>query len=241
MENMANNRKDKHESQSMSAKSSVRKSEADRIPKICIEDLHRKKMFTVQEGGWVSWHDPYIGNEVRFCISNVMMDDFGNATEGCIEISKLRTDRMNEKGEWHSEEQKFETSVAIATSPGTFGGLRYWFKCTGVKCRRRISVLYLKAGYLACLNCHNLTYQSRNLSGHRKKLGKVIPMGELNRMQHAIKRYSYNNIPTKRVQRFLKKHHRSVAAFKDKLKILDEHIDKVSKDFPDPSTRASKG
>jgi hypothetical protein len=205
------------ESQSISAKPSVRKIEADRIPKIDIQDLNRKGLFQSEKGGHVTWRDPYTQSEIYFSVYIMVDSDEGKPEIGYIEFSWPKQNAINYKDRNYG-------SATFITTPGRFGGKRYWFKCTQPKCRRRVAVLYLLDNHLACLTCHNLTYKSRNLSGKKKKLGRVIPIPEIERLGKAVKRFQYRGEPTKRFQSFIKKRDRSMKAFEHNLDKLEEKI-----------------
>lgn len=44
-----------------------------------------------------------------------------------------------------------------------YGGVRWWFRCPGTECGRRVGVLYLPIGavHFRCRTCHGLTYYAR--------------------------------------------------------------------------------
>ena len=60
-----------------------------------------------------------------------------------------------------------EVVQLTATRP-RFGGLRWWFRCPGEGCGRRVGVLCLPHGgvHFRCRRCHGLSYDSRQ-NGHR--------------------------------------------------------------------------
>jgi len=62
-------------------------------------------------------------------------------------------------------------NIPIIWVPQPYGGVRYWMECTlrngpVVSCDNRCSKLYLPPGgkYFGCRKCHNLTYNSCNVS-----------------------------------------------------------------------------
>ncbi len=63
--------------------------------------------------------------------------------------------------------------------------------------RKKARVLYLHDGYLGCVRCHQLTYESQKLSGIWKIGGKGIGFSELDRMKENIGRQIYAGKPTK--------------------------------------------
>jgi hypothetical protein len=68
----------------------------------------------------------------------------------------------------HSTGQKrnFNYTINLTTTPCNFGELRYWFLCplykNGIRCNRRVGVLYKGGDYFGCRHCYNLSYRSRN-------------------------------------------------------------------------------
>lgn len=52
--------------------------------------------------------------------------------------------------------------VGLTTTAPYFGGLRYWFRCPGLGCSKRVAKLYLppEATDFRCRQCHDLTYAS---------------------------------------------------------------------------------
>jgi hypothetical protein len=52
--------------------------------------------------------------------------------------------------------------VPLETTPLHFGGERWWFRCPGAGCGRRVRKLYLcgHGPLFACRHCYNLTYDS---------------------------------------------------------------------------------
>lgn len=63
-------------------------------------------------------------------------------------------------------EHPVQIPVPLQTTPGQFGGCRWWFLCPmveeGRRCNRRSANLYLPpgGGWFACRRCHDLAYQS---------------------------------------------------------------------------------
>jgi hypothetical protein len=64
--------------------------------------------------------------------------------------------RRGSDEEW----QPMESTITLAHTACAFGGSRQWFICPC--CSRRVAVLILSAGYVACRHCLNLTYASGN-------------------------------------------------------------------------------
>ncbi len=61
--------------------------------------------------------------------------------------------------------------VALTSTPCYFGGVRYWFRCPGADCRRRVAMVYLLPGatVFLCRTCHGLTYRSCQASKSRRR------------------------------------------------------------------------
>lgn len=83
--------------------------------------------------------------------------------------------RRGSDEEWHS----MESPVNLAHTACAFGGTRQWFVCP--RCARRVAVLILSAGYVACRHCLDLTYASCNEDlidrSWRKRRKYVAKMG----------------------------------------------------------------
>lgn len=79
--------------------------------------------------------------------------------------------RRNE-GEW----QSLDYPVKLATTPCTYGGLRYWFTCPAIGCGRRVALLYLGDKYFACRHCYQLAYESQrepDYDRHARRADKI--------------------------------------------------------------------
>ena len=64
--------------------------------------------------------------------------------------------RNGSNDEW----QPMEKTISLAHTACALGGSRPWFVCP--HCSRRVAVLILDAGYVACRHCLKLTYGSCN-------------------------------------------------------------------------------
>ena len=115
------------------------------------------------------------------------------------------------------EKQDFDYKIPLVTTPCRLGGHRYWFQCAlsknGVPCNRRVGVLYKGGDYFGCRHCYDLTYSSRKLSGYQKPYGRIISIPELEKLEKAVKRWSYRGKPTKRYLRYLKAEERFERGF----------------------------
>ncbi len=73
-------------------------------------------------------------------------------------------------------------------------------------CQKRVGVLYRRSEYFTCRECNYLTYESKNLSGEWKKVGRIISIPELEKSEKSVKRTYYKGKMTKRYLRHLKKY-----------------------------------
>ncbi|WP_442485602.1 hypothetical protein [Aeoliella sp. SH292] len=75
-----------------------------------------------------------------------------------------------------NDAENIEVPIRLQSTPGQFGGRRWWFTCplmvAGVPCQRRVGKLYLPTGarYYGCRHCHRLTYRSCQESHQRERM-----------------------------------------------------------------------
>lgn len=133
------------------------------------------------------------------------IQDFGN-----IEVS---SQKCNEYGFRPSSTQKFkfrywvvdgdssrrvETYVDGTFTPCRFGGKRWWFVCPQVSCQRRVGVLYVKRGVLACRRCLYLCYASQNENKRMAILFRDMKnQNKIDELYTKIKHPYYNGKPTR--------------------------------------------
>jgi hypothetical protein len=65
--------------------------------------------------------------------------------------------RSKSGGEWEDVKEP----VALEWTPCNFGGERPWFVCPGVRCGRRVAILYGPGMYFLCRRCYDLRYESQ--------------------------------------------------------------------------------
>jgi hypothetical protein len=107
------------------------------------------------------------------------------------------------------EKQEFNYTVDLTTTPCNFGELRYWFVCplikNGVKCNKRVGVLYKRGDYFGCRHCYNLSYQSRNenprFRGYPWRVYTVED--KIEKLYGRMKRKYYGGRPTKAYWRIM--------------------------------------
>lgn len=98
----------------------------------------------------------------------------------------------------------------LETTRCNLGGMRYWFICegyTGEACGRRVAILYIERGVVACRHCHRLTYESRNVNRKDwmfRAMYKILVLNRrVDKLEKEIKREYYGGRRTKKsVQRY---------------------------------------
>lgn len=77
-------------------------------------------------------------------------------------------------GEWEDVKEP----VPLEWTPCNFGGERPWFLCPGVRCGRRVAVLYGPGKYFLCRHCYGLSYESQRESTLYRALHKAQEIRE---------------------------------------------------------------
>jgi hypothetical protein len=54
--------------------------------------------------------------------------------------------------------------IEIDYSDCNYGGSRPWFVCPNTRCNKRVGKLFLDGRYYLCRHCHNLSYETQNIS-----------------------------------------------------------------------------
>lgn len=116
----------------------------------------------VQAGGKFDWDE----NEMRVVLTGIRIDTSNPSVE---EAGVMYLDNI-----YPPTGIKQTQTVKLTSTPGNYGGLRYWFVCPcyrgpgyeGKYCNRKVSKLYLPpTGYeFGCRHCQRLSYASRNVS-----------------------------------------------------------------------------
>ena len=133
----------------------------DEAKQIDILDLQKKGLFKqVPNAIWTStWKR---GEEVTGSVSYQLelIGDRPSALRFMYAITDSSTGKKTE----------YDYPIKLTTTPCHFGGERRWFLCpltvNGVRCTRRARIIYLPYGakYFGCRECHNLSYESRQMS-----------------------------------------------------------------------------
>ncbi|MGX1402363.1 hypothetical protein AB7M70_011836 [Bradyrhizobium japonicum] len=64
-------------------------------------------------------------------------------------------------------------SVRIVYSKCNYGGERPWFICPNTKCNKRVGKLFLVGDYYLCRHCHDLAYETQNMTEPFRMLEKA--------------------------------------------------------------------
>ncbi len=81
-----------------------------------------------------------------------------------------------------SEWEDVRESVSLDWTPCNFGGERPWFVCpgvvNGVRCGRRVAILYGPGKYFLCRHCYDLRYESQRENGTHRALRRAQKIRE---------------------------------------------------------------
>jgi len=193
------------------------KIEADGLKKIETSFLKKYGYLDDYKSGSIVWTNNYSNkkNIVGLQSSFFNGDDY-------LRIYYTQTDT--------DEKNNFDYKIPLTTTSCNYGGKRYWFTCPWYKngnyCGRRVAVLYKNGDYFACRHCNNLTYSSRNLSGHSKIFGNVC-LPDVERAREQVKRITYNGKYTKKYNRYIKLNNKLDDAFIGMSMLLTRDIKKI--------------
>lgn len=82
---------------------------------------------------------------------------------------KLNYERNGEEIEYYA---KFTYSNC------NYGGKRVWFQCPNEDCKKRVGKLFLRGKYFLCRHCHNLAYETQNMTDAFRSLEKAQKIRE---------------------------------------------------------------
>lgn len=169
------------------------KDEAEDYLKLSIFEMKRMGYFDRLYSGLITWK--INGGNERSVTANIEPHSMR------LRLLYVQTNRQS------GENQEFDYTIELTTTPCNFGELRYWFLCplvkNGVKCNRRVGVLYKGGDYFGCRHCYNLSYHSRNENPRFRGLPWIDYTREnkVEELQQRMKRKYYAGKPTKTYQR----------------------------------------
>ncbi len=152
---------------------------------LSVSSLRKSGAFKNSHSGTLSWGN---GSSIAYTINvDRFTSDFSDYSTPYLNLSYSITDDQQ-----RDINQKFYLSKTFCN----FSGIRYWFIC---KCGKRVGILYKPSfsDTFACRHCFNLTYESRNLSGNLKGIGKPLNIPELDLLRGKAKRIFYKGKMTK--------------------------------------------
>jgi hypothetical protein len=110
-------------------------------------DVHRLRRSGALQPGTVTSLTWCRGRQVSSAITVIMEQ----RTVDTLFLEYLLTSRG-------ADSRSVRESVALTSTPCTFGGRRTWFRCPG--CQSRRGVLFFLYGQFRCRACHNVAYTS---------------------------------------------------------------------------------
>jgi hypothetical protein len=119
-----------------------------------------------------------------------------------ITISSIEHEEQYIRLSYWLSGKRLDYKIPLVTTACTYGGKRFWFSC--IYCRRRVGVLYRRGECFACRHCNYLTYESRNLSGREKGMGRIVSDPELKIIESKVRRKTYGGMLTRKYRRYLR-------------------------------------
>lgn len=165
--------------------------------RLSIYDLRHWGYFAQRLSGTVSW-----SRQGKTFYTVCLYIRWRNATGNLyMQLKYAHTDRKT------GEYQTFDYQVDLDITDCNYGNYRYWFRCplitNGIKCGRRVGVLYQRSGYFGCRQCHNLSYASRNENGRFRQYPWRVVEDDFKRekLEARMKHRYYAGKPTKLYRR----------------------------------------
>ena len=148
--------------------------------------------------GTITWGDGENKSSIRYSVS---INNQGTASEiDYIRLQYIYTSRST------GEKSNMDFKIPLVTTPCNYGGVRYWFICPLIKskqyCGRRIGVVYSVGKWFGCRYCGEIAYNSQTKSGRFR--GTTVCLPDIERAESEVKRYYYNNKPTRKYKRVIK-------------------------------------
>lgn len=161
---------------------------------LSISSLKKSGALKYPSSGTISWNCNSLAYEIGL---GELTSDCSNYLPPYISLSYSVTSDENYQKDIN---QKFRLTKTICN----FSGCRYWFVCD---CGKQVAFLYKPyfADMFACRHCYNLTYESRNLTGSLKGIGRPLNIPELNALRESVKRIFYKGKLTKRFIKYERK------------------------------------
>ncbi len=179
-----------------------------RISKNVAEDCFKLSIFEMRQNGFFT---KFFSGDIAWLAdgkrSSVVarLEPVGDA----LQLRLLYTQTDHKTG----QKQEFNYIINLTTTPCNFGDLRYWFVCpiskNGIKCNRRVGVLYKGGDYFGCRHCYNLSYRSCN----KNPRFRGLPWRDYSREDKVEELYKrmktkyYAGKPTKTYRRILQLQH----------------------------------
>ncbi|MES3005471.1 MAG: hypothetical protein V4664_00840 [Patescibacteria group bacterium] len=197
------------------------KTSTENVKKIRTSFLRSHGYFKGWASGKITWTNLYSGNK-----NHVEIEVLTSTVNNYL---RIYYPVINQESR---DRRYLDYKIPLTTTPCRFGGFRYWFICpayrNGKYCGRRVGVLYRIGDYFACRNCHDLTYESRKLSGKFKKLGSLLSFQEIEKSRRLIKRTHYRSMPTKRYLRQMSKEAKAFKAYGGRIILLSDKADQLA-------------
>lgn len=176
-----------------------------RVSKDVAEDYLKLSIFKMRQQGYLT---KFYSGKVTWLLDGQRSSVVANieplpGDDLQLRLIYTQTDRTT------GHKQEFNYVVNLTSTPCNFGELRYWFVCplskNGIKCNRRVGVLYKGGDYFGCRHCYNLSYRSCNENPRFRGLpwrdySREDKIGELYKK---MKLKYYADKPTKTYRRIL--------------------------------------
>jgi len=126
-------------------------------------DFRRLDVRGLQRGGWLAAGASFVSRWSR------------NGVEQASIQGRSESDRvvLSYRHQSHGQDwESLEYSILLERTRCNYGGTRTWFLCPGLRCGRRVAVLY--AGkYFVCRHCRELAYESQREPRHDRLLSRL--------------------------------------------------------------------
>ena len=128
---------------------------------------------------------------------------------------------------YSGEKTDMRYKIPLVATPCNYGGRRYWFECSlfrnGMRCGRRVGVIYSIDKWFGCRDCAGVAYQKQFESGKCRWNGISIPYIE--KAEDEVKRYYYNGKPTRKHRRLMRLNEK----FENNFRMMATHLTRRSR------------